>query len=126
MTSWICQWKPFWIAVGDSFQKAYLGAVPSEGPSSADQVDVIPETPRVSKLASSSPWEPANPLEKACFWERIEAPLPPLRTRPKCDFTHPQQLGPFPERLKLPFSCEDILSGYEELASSGSDHFNTW
>ena len=51
MTSWICQWKPFWIPVGDSFQKAYLeewvrvGAVPSEEPSSADQGDVIPETP---------------------------------------------------------------------------------
>ena len=32
----------------------------------------------------------------------------------------------FPERLKLPFSCEDILSGYEQLASSGSDHFTMW
>ena len=113
MTSWICQWKPFWIPVGDSFQKAYLeewvrvGAVPSEGPSSADQGDVLLETPSVSKIAPSLPWESANPLEKACFWERTEAPLPPLRKRP---------LGPFPERLELPFSCEDIMSGYEELA----------
>ena len=55
MTGLVLQWKPFWIPVGDSFQKAYLeewlrvGAVLSEGPSSADQVDVIPETPRVSK-----------------------------------------------------------------------------
>ena len=132
MTGWVCQWKAFWIPVGDSFQKAYLeewlrvGAVLSVGPSSADQGDVIPETPRVSKLAPSSPWEPAKPQDKACFWERIEAPLPPLRPRPKCDFIHPQQLSPFPERLELPFSCDPILSGSEELASSGSDHFTMW
>ena len=37
------------------------------------------------------------------FWERIEAPLPPLRPRPKCNFIHPRQLSPFPERLELPF-----------------------
>ena len=24
MTGWVCQWKPFWIPVGDTFQKAYL------------------------------------------------------------------------------------------------------
>ena len=39
---------------------------------------------------------------------------------------HPQQLSPFPERLELPFSCDAILSGYEDLVSSGSDHFTMW
>ena len=60
MTGGVCQWKPFWIPVEDSFKKAYLeewvfiiSDAPSEGPSSADQGEVIPETPRVSKLASS-------------------------------------------------------------------------
>ena len=24
MLGWVCQWKPFWIPVGDNFQKAYL------------------------------------------------------------------------------------------------------
>ena len=24
MSGWNCQWKPFWIPVGDTFQKAYL------------------------------------------------------------------------------------------------------
>ena len=24
MTEWICRWKPFWIPIGDTFQKAYL------------------------------------------------------------------------------------------------------
>ena len=46
--------------------------------------------------------------------------------RPKCDFIHPRQLSPFPERLVLPFSNEDILSGYEELDSSGNDLFTSW
>ena len=132
MTGWVCQWKPFSILVGDSFKKAFLeewvfiSDVPSEGPSSTDQGEVIPETPGVSKLASSSPWEPAKPQDEACFWERIEAPLPPLRSRPKCDSIHPRQLSPFHERLVLPFSNEVILSGYEELDSSRNDLFTSW
>ena len=52
MSGWVCQWKPFWILVEDSFKKTYLeewvfiSDVPSEGPSSTDQGEVIPETPR--------------------------------------------------------------------------------
>ena len=23
MAEWICRWKPFWIPIGDTFQKAY-------------------------------------------------------------------------------------------------------
>ena len=132
MTGWVCQWKPFWIPVEDSFKKAYLeewvfiSDAPSGGPSSADHGELITETPRVPKLASSSPWKPAKPQDKACFWERIEAPLPPLRTRPKCDVIHPQHLSPFPERLEFSFSSDAILSGYEDLVSSGSDHFTMW
>ena len=97
----------------------FISDAPSEGPSSVNQGDVIPETPRVSKLDSSSPWESAKPRDKACFRERIEAPLPPLLPRPKCNFIHPQQLSPFPERLELPFSSDAILSGYEDLVPSG-------
>ena len=67
-----------------------------------------------------------GPRDKACFRERIEAPLPPLRPRPKCNFIHPQQLSPFPERLELPFSSDAILSGYEDLVPSGSDQFTVW
>ena len=132
MTDWVCQWKPFWIPVEDSFKKAYLEEwvficdAPCDAPSSADQGEVIPETSGVSKLASLSPWEPAKHQDKACFWERIEAPLIPLRLRPKCDFNHPQQLSPFPERLELLFSSDAILSGCEDLVSSGSDHFTMW
>ena len=24
MSGWVCEWKPFWIPIGESFQKAYL------------------------------------------------------------------------------------------------------
>ena len=46
--------------------------------------------------------------------ECVEAPLLSLQPRPTC------------ERLELPFSSDDILSGYEDLVSSGSDHFTMW
>ena len=109
VSGWVCQWKHFWISVEDSFKKAYME-----------------EWVFISDVPSEGPWEPAKPHDIACFWKRIEAPLPPLRPRPKCDFIHPRQLSPFPERLVLPFSNEVILSGYEELDSSGNDHFTSW
>ena len=60
----------------------------------------------------------------ASFWERTEAPLPP--PRPRCNFIHPKQLSPFPERLELPFPSEEILSCFEDIVSSGTDQFTTW
>ena len=42
--------------------------------------------------------------DSACSRERIEAPLPPLQPR----------------------SCDAILSGHEDLVSSGSDQFTMW
>ena len=93
---------------------------------STDHSDCIPETPRISKQFDSLPYEPTRPQDKAYFCERIEAPLPPLRPRPKCNFIHPRQLGLFPERLELPFSNDEILSSYEGIVSSGTDHFTAW
>ena len=64
MTGWVCQWKPFWIPVDDSFKKAYVEEwiffvnASSERSLSESQGDVIPETPKVSLPVSSSPWEP--------------------------------------------------------------------
>ena len=57
-------------------------------------------------------------------WEKSEAPLPLLKR--VCNFIHPKQLSPFPERLELPFPDEEILSGYEEDVSFIRDRFNTW
>ena len=78
---------------------------------STDHSDCISETPRISKQFDSLPWEPTRPQDQAYVWERIEAPLPPLRPRPECNFIHPRQLSPFPERLELPFSHDEILFG---------------
>ena len=144
MSGWVCQWKPFWITrskirsrkrLWKSGSSSVFGfGVPSEGPSTAEDPVVhitnhsefIPMTPRASNHSTSLPWETAKPQDKTCFWERIEAPLPPLRPRPKCDFIHSRQLSPFPERLVLPFSNEVILSGCEEFDSSGTDIFTSW
>ena len=51
----------------------------------------------------SLPWEPARRQDTAFFLvgERIQAPLPPLRPRPRCNFIHPRKLSPFPERIAL-------------------------
>ena len=110
MTGWVCQWKPFWIPVEDSFKKAYvedwvfLVNASSERSNSESQGDVIPETPKVSMPVSSSPWEPTKTQDTACFWERIEAPLPPLRPRSTC------------ERVELPLSSDaGILSPQDRI-----------
>ena len=42
------------------------------------------------------------------------------------NFIHPKQLSPFPERLELPFPSGEILSGYEDVVSSGQDSYTTW
>ena len=120
MTGWVCQWKPFWIPVDDSFKKAFVEewvfqvTDTSDFSFSESQGNVIPETPKVSMPVSSSTWGPWNDEDTACARERVEAPLLPLQPRPTC------------ERLELPFSSDAILSGYEDLVSSGSDHFTVW
>ena len=58
-------------------------------------------------------WGPIKPQGTASFWERTEAPLPPLRPRPK-------QLSPFLDRLELPILSEGILSGFEDTVSTKS------
>ena len=62
MSGWVCQWKPFWIPVGDSFKKAFveewvfISGEPSDGQNtvefpvlhSTDHSDYVP----VKKFAS--------------------------------------------------------------------------
>ena len=140
MSGWVCQSKPFGIPVGDSFKKGFMEEwvfisdehTDEEAPmddsvlQSTDYSDCIPGTTRISKQSDPVPCEPTIPRDKAYFRERLEAPLPPLRQRPKCNFIHPQQLSLFPERMEFPFPSGEILSGYEDIVSSGSDHFTTW
>ena len=112
----VCQWKPFWIPVDDSFKKAYVEewvfqvSDTSELSLFGGQEDAIPETRKVSLLVSSSPWEAPKPWVSACSRERVEAPLP-FQPRPTCNL------------LELPFSCDAILSGYEDLHLPGPDQF---
>ena len=87
-----------------------------------------PSAPRSSWQAGGEhdapTWKLSGTQGTASFWERAEAPLPP--PRPKCNFIHPKQLSPFPERLRLPFSIDEILSGFEDIVSSGTDQFTAW
>ena len=120
---WVHQWKPCRIPVGDSCKKpcgrvVFISGEPSDGPNTVDvpvlhntdHSDCTPVTPRISKQFDSPPWEPTKPQDKASFGERIEAPLPPLQPRgAECNFIHPRQFSPFPERLELPFSNGEIL-----------------
>ena len=41
-------------------------------------------------------------------------------------FYLPKKLSPFLERLELPRPSEEILSGFEDIVSSGADHFTTY
>ena len=69
-------------------------------------------------------WELLLPQGTASFLGVNEAILPlPKRW---CNFIHPKQLSPFPERLELPFASGEILSGYEDVVSSGQHRYTTW
>ena len=61
-------------------------------------------------------------------WEsmtkRRSSLLPPKKR--VCKYIHPQQHSLFPERLRLPYPDEEILSGYEEDVSFIRDAFATW
>ena len=117
-----------WIFTGDDSPDEqrvtdFLVLLHSTGNTDYKSDDHLP-TPRPSRQPDSLPWEPTRPQDKAYLWERIQAPLPP--SRPRCIFTHPRQLSPFPERLELPFSNDEILCGYEDIVSSGTDQFTAW
>ena len=78
MPGWVCQWKPFWIPVGESFKKAFLEEWIFTGDDSSDEQGVTnfpvllhstgntdyirdddPPTPRPSRQPDSLPWEPS-------------------------------------------------------------------
>ena len=83
-----------------------------------------PSAPRPMEQPDAPTWELLGPQGTASSWERTEAPLPPPRRW--CNFIHPKQLSPFPERLELPYPSEEILSGCEDVVSPGQDRYTTW
>ena len=128
MPSWVCQWKPFWIPFGESFKKAFLEECVFTGDDPSDEQrvseflvlihstgntdytrDVHPPTPRPARQPDSLPWESTRPQDKAYFWERIEAHC--LLYSPNATSSTKGSSVPFPERLELPFSSDEILSG---------------
>ena len=119
MAGWVCQWKPFWIPDDDSYKKAYVEdwvfqvADTSDFILPKDQGDLIPDAPRVDQPIPSSHRETPRPEVSASARERYEAPLPSLSSRPTC------------ERLELPLSDDEILSGFEDHRLPRSDFFLT-
>ena len=62
--------------------------------------------------------------ENTVSWGSLGA-RPPSNARAR-HFIHPKQFGAFARRLVLPYSYEEILSGYEEDVSSKRDGFSAW
>ena len=85
-------------------------------------------TPRSSRQAVGEPdaptWKLTGTQGTTALWMIPGAPLRHQKFVKSC--IHPQQYGPFPGRLKLPYSDDDIWSGYEEDLSSVRDTFTAW
>ena len=64
----------------------------SSAPKSSWQAVGAPDAPT---------WKLSGTQGSSAFWEKPEAPLP--HQNAGCNFIHPKQLSPFPERLKLPY-----------------------
>ena len=87
----------------------------SSAPKSSWQAVGAPDAPT---------WKLSGTQGASAFGEKPEAPLP--HQKRVCNYIHPKQHSPFPERLKLPYPDEEILSGYEEDVSFIRDGFTTW
>ena len=113
MTSWICQWKPFWIPVGDSFQKVYLeewvrvAAAPSEEPRVMSSLRLLGCRNLLLRYRGNQliPWE-RRILRHHCL---------------RCGHV-PNVILVIRNALSYPIRARI----HEELASSGSDHFTMW
>ena len=147
LSGWVCQWKPFWIPVGESFQKAHLdewihmgdnssgeqgmanihtlvqGAGYKDYTSKQKLPEEAPSAPRSAGQRDALTWEPIGPQGTATFWENGGTIA---SSKTQVQFHLPKQLSPLHERLELPFPSEEILSGYEDVVSSGTDQFTTW
>ena len=141
MPCWVCQWKPFWILVGKSFNKkpswrsGFLRAtiLPTNKElrislcsytALATQITYVMMFLQHPDQRGSPVLFPGNltsPRIRPTFGNELRHHC--LLLRHKCNFILPRQLSPFPERLELPFSSDEILSSYEDIASSGTDQF---
>ena len=140
MPSWVYHWKPFWIPVGESFKR------PTWRSGSSSAVTLLTDTTLWISLCSTAQTtviaflrhpefqnnsilflgNPRGLKKRLIFGNELRHHCLHLRPRPKCNFIHPRQLSPFSERLELPFSHDEIMCCYEEIVSSGTDHFTAW
>ena len=110
----ICQFG-FVIGNPSGSRLEILGRKPLWKNGSSSVMSTLMNRPLLAILSSRAPITVTASLGQPGFPNNVILYL----VRPRC-------LGPFPERLKLPFSSDDILSGYEDLVSSGSDRFTMW
>ena len=75
-----------------------------------EQPGDTPSSPKSSWQAVGEPdapsWKLSGTQGTSAFWEISGAPLLPKKR--VCNYNHPKQHGPFPERLRLPYSDEEI------------------
>ena len=118
MPSWIYQWKPFWIPGGESFKKAFFEKwIFVDGDSSDVQnVTDFPVLHSTDHTDSIRDDHPPTPRPSSSFTATTQMRLH--------SSTSTQSLSS--ACLELPFSNDEILSGYEEFDSSGTDLFTTW
>ena len=137
MSGWVCQWKPFWILVGNNFQKAYLEEWLHVGGDSTGGIGVNSTKAISTANVSTVVRKPENqnctvkhkqPLESPSAPRPMGKPdapagelLGPQGTasfwekteaplpvpKRRCNFNHPKQLSLFPERLELPYPSEE-------------------
>ena len=122
MSGRICQWKPFWILVGESFQKAYLEEWIYTGDDSYGEQGMA----NIPTLVQGAGYKDYTSIQK----RPEEAPSAP-RSAGQPDALTLESVGPqgtasFWERLELPFPSAEILSGFEDIVSSGTDQFTAW
>ena len=127
MTGWVCQWKPLTHSRRPIWKEwVFISDAPSEGPSSADQGEVIPEILGCRSLPLRHLWSQRSPRIKHVFGNVLRHRC--LRCGHDLNVISliRNSSVPFAERLELPSSNDAILSGYEDLVSSGSNHFTLW
>ena len=90
MSGWVCQWKPFWIPVGEAFKKTYLEECIFTGDDSSDEQgftnfpalvqstgnkgyirDDVHPTPRPAGQPDSLPWEPTDSRIRHTFGREV-------------------------------------------------------
>ena len=133
-TTWKRSKKAFlqeWIFVGDDSsdeQKTTDFPVLLHSTGHTDHIrDDHPPTPRSSRPPDSLPWEPARPQDTAFFfWWVNEFRHHCLLYGHGPDATSFIQESSVHFLNALPFSNDEILSGYEDIVSSGTDQFSEW